>query len=65
MNVSRKRNQERVTLSISRELVNAARGEAIKRGSNLSAVVRLLLEMWLADEIKLSPIDKRETRKLG
>ena len=39
-----------VTLSMPRELVLEARSRAIREGSNLSAVVRMLLRQWLETE---------------
>ena len=46
-----------------RELVQTARAEAIKRGTNLSAIVRQMVKMWLVGEIELplqkeKPLDK-------
>jgi len=53
MSTSKKRNQERVTLSMPQTLKLNARAEAIRRGSSLSAVVCQLLEMWMAGKIEL------------
>jgi hypothetical protein len=36
-----------------KELVLTARAEAIRRGANLSAIVRQMVKMWLAGEIEL------------
>ena len=41
---------DRVSLSMPRELVLAARAKAIRQGSNLSAVVREMLRRWMAEE---------------
>ena len=46
-----------------RELVLTARAEAIMRGSNLSAVVRQLLKMWLAGDIELPAREEKPNRK--
>jgi hypothetical protein len=42
-----KRQQDRVTLAMPRDLVRQARAAAIRAGTTLSAVTRRLLEEWL------------------
>jgi hypothetical protein len=42
-----------------KELVLTARAEAIKRGTNLSAIVRQLIKKWLAGEVELPAQEER------
>jgi hypothetical protein len=54
---------DRTTFSIPADLRRRARIKAITLESNLSAVVRDLLERWVAGEIKTRQEEKGENRQ--
>ena len=49
---------EKVTLTIPVVLKRKARAKAILQGRNLSEAVRQLLELWIAGEIELPPLEE-------